>query len=139
VPTPADTLRHAALYLTRHGWIQDDYLASVPDATNPFPPACAYGAIAAAANGTPVTAPRQQQGETRRAFALALDVFDGYLTEQLGPDQDGNEQSGAEWNDDDGRTATEVIAALNAAADRYEHTHRYLAAYAAKTVPGGAR
>ena len=52
--TPADTLRRAGRYLTRHGWIQGDYYATdleTDDIAGPFPPACAAGAIAMAICG----------------------------------------------------------------------------------------
>jgi hypothetical protein len=67
---------------------------------------------------------------------LAVDAFDGYLTETYGPGQDDVPRCGIDWNDEDGRTAEQVTAALNAAADRYEHTHRHLAARQTTTAGG---
>jgi hypothetical protein len=133
-PTPADTLRQAALYLTRHGWAQQDYLAFQPNAEQPFPPACAHGAIAAAAYGHPTIAPHSVDGELYRVFALAVDVFDGYLADLYGDVQHYEGRAGTSWNDEPDRTAEEVIAALNAAADQYDDTHRHLA-----TATGGVR
>src|SRR4051794_33654647 len=47
--TPADTLRSAALYQRKHGWAQGSLFDPIAD--EPFPAACALGAITVAATG----------------------------------------------------------------------------------------
>ena len=114
-PSPADLLRGAALYLRRHGWIQDDYYrpASAHTAT---PPACAVGAIAMAAYGHPVDAPSLHTEPEVKDFHRAVDALDGYL-------QDTHAADLYTWNDTPGRTADQVITALQAAAGWWDRTH----------------
>jgi hypothetical protein len=112
--TPADLLRCAALYLYRHGWTQCDYYAPVFDAVTP--PACASGALAMAAYGSPLDVPyiadRSEQVDYRAALRALIDYLDlGGANEVF------------LWNDAPGSTADEVINALNAAADRWDILH----------------
>jgi hypothetical protein len=122
--TPADILRGAATYLDRYGWHQGDYYATIADPSVPFPPACAFGAIAAAAYGGRIADPYSPNlpGDQRRAFTRAADVFDGYLIDYHGTD-DGNLIPGQEWNDVTGRTAADVTAALRAAAHKWDRVN----------------
>ena len=115
-PTPADLLRGAALYLRRHGWIQDDYYRPASSHTATTPPACAVGAIAMAAYGHAVDAPSLHTEPEVKDFHRAVDALDGYL-------QDTHAADLYTWNDTDGRTAEQVITALHEAADRWDHTH----------------
>jgi hypothetical protein len=123
-PTPADTLRGAALYLERHGWTQGDYYDySDTDGTGSglTPKACAHGAIAIAAYGSPVEIPSHANRAERPDFAVAAAIFDDYIRVVVAPTTDDpDDLAGIWWNDADGRTATEVIAALRAAADDYD-------------------
>jgi hypothetical protein len=137
--TPAVILRGAARYLQLHGWIQGLLYADDPSLT---PAACGLGAIGMAAFGRrlptyeDVPAPAEWRDYNRACDALDdylnltgakaaafLDDIDHWADETT----DGAEVN--DWNDEIGRTADEVIAALNAAADQWDNTH----------VAGGAR
>ena len=120
-PSPADLLRQAARYLAEHGWIQGSYYAD-PDA--PSPAACAVGALAIAAYGYPNPNPYLHTLEPHgRAAAEAWQRFitaETALATYLGIDGlDPVDEVCTihTWNDVDGRTATDVIDTLNAAAD----------------------
>ena len=114
-PTPADLLRGAALYLRRHGWIQDDYYRPASGRAA-APPACAVGAIAMAAYGQPVDAPSLHTEPEVKDFHRAVDALDGYLQDTYAADL-------YTWNDTPGRTADQVITALQAAAGRRDRAH----------------
>jgi len=132
--TPADILRYAALYLYRHGWHQGDMFA---DPDQPTPPACAQGAIRMAVCGSPTVA---YTADTSLMVDRAIGEFacwlawndPGYLDEfkqfDLHDDDTALDQVAGDWNDEPDRTADEVIAALNAAADSWDRIH-----------PGGAQ
>jgi hypothetical protein len=125
VASPAELLRFAALYLARHGWCQDDYYQ--PRAFNRLtPPACAAGAIAMAAYGRCVDTPTTYAGPEKADFAVAMAVFDDWIWEHY-------LETAYTWNDDHGRTADQVIAAVNACADDYDRTFP-----AVPVLPGGA-
>jgi hypothetical protein len=148
VTSPATTLRDAALYLERHGWCQESYFAVTGV---PTPPACAMGAISIAVHG--YACPDDiyyGRGEDDRTDAKstplvheAESVFADYLLRsgEVDPDTDGDLVSVGAWNDEDGRTAAQVITALRKAAYDYEHLQRYLDAYldrlAATDTAGG--
>ena len=128
--TPAAILRGAARYLARHDWMQGNYYPL--DTTNPFPPACAVGAMAMAAYGCrheSLYYGGDDQG--RRDLGRAVDAFADYLarlepTIVLTSDQAIDidlEMSPFAWNDDPQRTKEDVILALHAAASDYERTH----------------
>ena len=136
VVTPADILRGAARYLTVYGWVQSSYYGGHDN--NPFPPACADGAIGMAAFGGMTTCPgREGDNPHFRDYNRAFHVFSGHL-QQTGwqppcepwcPGAEGclcakdAEDIVFAWNDDDTRTADDVIAALHAAADEWDWQH----------------
>ncbi|MGC5030170.1 DUF6197 family protein [Micromonospora sp. DT229] len=125
--TPADLLRMAALYLRRHGWHQGTYYATTNILT---PPACAAGAIAIAAAGHRVEHFSQLAPDVQGDYLAALGVFVDYL-DTAEPlfliDEDGylidEHTSPYSWNDDPGRTAEQVITALETAADEWDCLH----------------
>ncbi|MEU0156863.1 DUF6197 family protein [Micromonospora fulviviridis] len=125
--TPADLLRCAALYLRRHGWHQGTYYNNLFPADLPTPPACAAGAIGIACAGYRVEHFSQLDGDTLADYLAALAVFVDYL-DDFHPlflvDEDGfvidEHTSPYSWNDDPGRTAEQVITALEAAADEWD-------------------
>jgi hypothetical protein len=123
VVTPADILRGAARYLELHGWTQGDYYAG----NEPFPPACAIGAIGMAAHGVGTDCPHFD-GPNPRDCNLAFAYLRGYLFDHghittLGNDWSTEATTTGEWNDRDDQTAATVIATLRAAADDYDRTH----------------
>jgi Ser/Thr protein kinase RdoA (MazF antagonist) len=120
--TPAVTLRAAALYLTRYGWIQGRYYAR-PAAPTLTPAACALGAIGMAAYGQPLDEPQLDRHPNWPDFIRAEYALREYLDLIPYRDDDPAESSVHEWNDAPGRTVGEVIAALNAAADAWDATH----------------
>src|SRR2546423_3321258 len=80
--TPAVTLRDAALYLDRHGWIQGAYY----DATAVVftPAACMVGAIGMVCYGGPVEAPAQVFGQPGfEQVEAALARLDSHLTQRV--------------------------------------------------------
>src|SRR5262245_39203735 len=85
--TPADILRGAALYLQRHGWTQGDYYdRSRPQ---PFPPACAAGAVQCAVTGAPVTdLDEDQRPHVDRALGVLADYLNTESTDRVDPDPD---------------------------------------------------
>jgi hypothetical protein len=136
-PTPADILRGAARYLQLHGWRQDglygddEFTTDTPSRT---PAACALGAIGMAAFGHRIPNHYDESAEWA-AYRQSSNILDDYLTLTCAKDTvpilDANYADGVsvgDWNDAPGRTAEQVIAALNAAADEWERQH---------TPPGG--
>jgi len=124
-PTPADILRCAALYLIRHGWHQGDMFTNP---LQPTPAACAIGAIRMAVCGTPTSL---YTGDQARQVGRAITLLAGHLhdTGRI-PDGDhhcplcpDDQEIIGDWNDEDDRTAAEVITALTDAADDWDHTH----------------
>lgn len=118
--TPARTLRDAALYLTRHGWVQGAYY----DATGGsfLPPACWVGAIGMVCYGGPVDAPAQNFddpgfGDFEAAVAY-LEYFlraRGLVDEEYGTAYD--------YNDAKDRAKAQVLFTLHVAADRWDADH----------------
>ncbi|GAB1643852.1 hypothetical protein [Krasilnikovia sp. MM14-A1259] len=126
--TPATTLRGAARYLTTYGWATDDYYAFIATDTTQLPPCCALGAIGMAAYGRRTEDPFACIDPALRGdFTDAVDVLTEYLTLTVASTDWVNggvaEIDVAVWNDEHGRTAEQVIAALNAAADDYDQRH----------------
>ncbi len=119
--SPATTLRGAALYLTRHGWTQDNYYA---DITQPFPAACVTGAIAMAAYGRTTPYPSHTNAPGVRDYRRAVDTLIDYLDSEGHPtDLDSDVVMPFSWNDDPDRTAEQITATLRAAADDYDWSH----------------
>jgi hypothetical protein len=122
-PTPADTLRAAALYLDRHGWYQGSLYD--PDTTQAFPPACALGAITIAATGE---ADWEALFDKQPACQAAIEVLALHLAADVPyPLVDLDDIELVEWisgwNDADERTAFEVRDAFQAAATEWDTDH----------------
>jgi hypothetical protein len=114
--TPARTLRAAALYLSRHGWVQGSYYDQT--ATVFTPAACLVGAIAMVCYGGPVEAPAQHFDDPAFGdFEAAITHLDRYIGSRTDAD------CAYEFNDTPGRAASEVVDALGAAADVWELLH----------------
>lgn len=126
--TPADVLRMAALYLRRHGWLQGSYYST--DADSPTPSACLVGAVGITCAGRRLEYPgqldRTDEATYRQALAVVVDYLDSYQP-ICAVDEDGfflqEHISPYSWNDDPGRTAEDVITALEAAADEWDRLH----------------
>lgn len=127
--TPADLLRMAALYLRRHGWHQGTYYATTD---TPTPPACAVGAIGIACTGQRIERFAQLDPDALVDYLFAVRVFMDYLdtdTPVYGTDDAGfvfdedDDYLPYSWNDAPGRTAEQVITALEAAADEWDRLH----------------
>jgi hypothetical protein len=121
-PTPADLLRGAALYLERHGWTRDNYFAHHD---RPTPPACVLGALAMAVYGQATDDPYSGVNDlaANRMFCRVADYLDCHVALATA----GVLDSVVLWNDDESRTAEQVIAALREAAAIWDRQH-----------PGGA-
>jgi hypothetical protein len=122
--TPAELLRGAALYLTRHGWLQGDFFDLLDQAA--FPPACAMGAINICAHGRPILGSDDGADDAHTDAAItAMRV----LAASLDVDYASGDTSVSAidivsgWNDDHSRTLDEVITALTDAADDWDRTH----------------
>jgi hypothetical protein len=134
-PTPADVLRGAASYLQSHGWHQHDLYT--PNSGMPFPPACAIGAIYAAAIGHPTTSGEAADHPHLPVARNAIGVLADHLTNTgITPtiaDPAGlayADQHGAAhdtvttWNDTPNQTAQHVIRQLRLAATGWDNQHR---------------
>lgn len=123
--TPAHILRGAARYLQTNGWIKGAFFDLSMDPGPAFPPACAGGAICAAATGRPI-APTALPVTPDAANALrTLAAFAGYIEDydQTGDLTEIGADIVADWNDADRRTFTDVKTALLDAADEWERLH----------------
>lgn len=89
--TTADVLRHAALLIEERGWAQGDYEVDGR--------LCLLGSLNVATDG-------HSWSTAMLANEACFFMIRGGI--------------GAEWNDEPGRTAAEVTAALRTAADRWE-------------------
>ncbi|GAA2714031.1 hypothetical protein ACFY2R_12950 [Micromonospora olivasterospora] len=126
--TTADLFRMAALYLRRHGWHQGTYYANTTD--TPTPQACAVGAIGMACAGRRADHFYGLDFDTQVVFRQTVGVFTAYLDDHepiCAIDEDGflidEHTSPFSWNDDPGRTAEQVITALENAADEWDRLH----------------
>jgi len=112
--TPACTLRAAARYLARYGWVQGCLYD--PSATVFTPSACLVGALGMVCYGGPVDAQALTSDDPGYAqFDAALSYLDVYLAGRW------YAQNGYEFNDARGRTLADVIAVLFEAAMAWEH------------------
>lgn len=122
-PTPADVLRGAARYLENHGWAKGDFFAAAPNTSLPFPAADVCGAICVAATGT-VVAPSGMHGPDAHLALRAMAQLATYLEyDDINVDRPDIAYLIGDWNDDDNRGIDEVVDALDAAADDWEHQH----------------
>jgi hypothetical protein len=125
--TPADLLRGAALYLTRHGWVQGDFFDLLHEAN--FPPACSLGAINICAHGRPILGSDDTAEDALTDAAIrAMRVLAAYLDPEYGTVENPIFKASAidivsGWNDHEGRTLTEVVETLNDAAGDYDRAH----------------
>ena len=143
--TPADLLRGAVCYLQLHGWHQGALYtdSSATTGTPEFTPAaCALGAIGMAAFGQriPTDAMEPKYSAQWRDYQRASNFLSDYLTLTGAiwvPDEDTEDWDGpsvGDWNDQDGRTLADVLAALLAAADEFDRAHAPLPVL---NLPGG--
>ncbi len=103
-PCVRATLRHAARYLRRYGWIQGSYYDQTSTAFTPA--ACTVGAIGMVCYGGPVEAPAQMFDEPGfDEFEAAVAFLDQVLHQRHGQDV-------YTWNDDRARTPAEVLSVL---------------------------
>jgi hypothetical protein len=117
--SPADVLRAAALYIERHGWLQGAFYP-VHHRTA-FPPACVAGAVRIAACGRLIRFWDDLTFEETLIVRRADKVLAGHLD---GADLDADALTVVStWNDEDWRTATDVIRGLRGAADEWDRTH----------------
>ena len=130
--TPSLLLRCAALYLTAYGRTTGEFFDLLAD--QPFPPACAGGAINIAAHGRPILCSDDGTDDAvtdaaitaMRVFAASLDVdYAAGDTSVSAIDIIGG------FNDDPHTTTTDVVQALNQAADDWDRLHTH--------TSGGAR
>jgi len=112
---PAITLRAAARYLVRHGWIQGAYYDA---STGSFTPAaCMVGAIAHVCYGGPCETPGEMFGFPGfDEYETAITWLDRYLLDTYGDIAYG-------FNDTRGRTRIGVLVALQGAAGAWDRTH----------------
>jgi hypothetical protein len=110
--TTARTLRDAATYLSRHGWIQGAYYDPAAEVFTPA--ACTVGAIGMVCYGGPVEAPAQMFDHSGfDEFEAAVSYLDRLLADEMG-------HGVYEWNDDRARTWADVVETLVEAADLCE-------------------
>jgi hypothetical protein len=151
-PEIAVTLRGAALYLIRHGWIQDNNYANqtTPAAfRQPMPAADVIGALVLACTGRtliPAEITRECGPDADRAYRNAA----RYLADWLGLPEDAPGKTAErllwEWNDSPWQDQAHIIDGLLCAAADADGTiyrpgtHRpYAADFAALTLTAGAR
>jgi hypothetical protein len=132
--SPADTLRSAALYLRRHGWHQQD-MFDLADPEVAFPAACGLGGIRMALVGDTEVGADSWPPDVVEAFDQAVMAFADHLFACYGePDPTASagwdsehvpwpEQIVADWNDAYDRNVSQVVAALNGAADQWDNRH----------------
>jgi hypothetical protein len=123
--TPARTLRDAALYLSRHAWIQGNYYGDSVDPAG-FRAACVVGAIRIAVCGRPVPfVSRVDNSAPARQIGHAVLALAEYLGLSFHTDDDASILTDvlADWNDSNDQTAAQVIADLNGAAATWDRFH----------------
>jgi hypothetical protein len=134
VPTPADTLRHAALYLQRYGWAH-----GAPDdtTTSLFPPADAIAAVAIITDVADVDWSTHWTADNAlnlRDFWAAITLLADYIDGNTIAEQDyahlacheDNEAAANnlwQWNEAPAQIATNVTDVMRLAADEYDRTH----------------
>jgi hypothetical protein len=122
--TPSLLLRCAARYIQTYGRTTGEFFDLLSD--QPFPPACASGAINIAAHGKAILCSDDGADDAVTDAAItAMRVFAAYL--------DSDYASGdltvsaidiiGGFNDDPATTDTDVVQALNEAADDWDRTH----------------
>ena len=110
----ARTLRDAALYLARHGWIRGALYDAT--ATTFTPPACLAGALAIVCFSGPVEAPAWAVNEPgHEAYTAAVDYLEPYLIARYRPGD--THYSMYDFNDQFAYDGDDVIVALWDAAD----------------------
>ena len=126
--TPADLLRGAALYLTRHGWEQGEFFDLMFE--DAFPPACSLGAINICAHGRPILCSDDAAEDPNTDAAIrAMRVLAAYLDPDYVQNVDIFAYVGSAidivsgWNDHEDRTMAEVIETLTDAADDWDRAH----------------
>lgn len=121
--TPADLLRHAALYIEHFGWMTHAYYQR-DDHCDSTPAACAMGAIGAAVHGVAHKDPSDEELPGHRTFTTVRNAFADYLLAS-GATFPGEEAQLliADWNDHTATDANQVITALKAAADDWSRLH----------------
>lgn len=148
--TPARTLRAAAGYLERHGWIQGAYYDL--SATGFTPAACMVGALAIVCYGGPVDCPAHLFDEPGfDEFEAALTVLEGHLCDVADWydrfDGEPYPTNAYDFNDAKGIEADDVIVMLQMAAcvwekaqpDTVARLHRVLReASNVRLISGGA-
>ncbi|TFI30091.1 hypothetical protein [Streptomyces sp. 4R-3d] len=116
--TSSDLFRQAAQIIRKQGHAKGSY-------TNPRGCVCALGALSTAATGNPTPA------ETIDPDLLdAMGVLSARIDSDV-VDEDDLERI-ADWNDRDSTTATDVIAALEAAAEATETTAQIIPLHPAR-------
>jgi hypothetical protein len=120
--TPAELLLGAARYLRLHGWITGQFFDLLNE--QPFPPACALGAISIAASGRCVAYPFTDLVDEASDEAIrATRILAAYIDPDYDPGQTSAIDVVGDWNDYTGRTLDEVHDALTAAANDATATH----------------
>ncbi len=109
--TVAATLRHAARYLSRNGWVQHSYYRMTAKLN---PAACIVGALGMVCYGSPVEDPLGQFGMPGFAeFEAAYAYLEDFVSVAYG-------YGVFAYNDTPGRTTATVIAELSRAASIWE-------------------
>jgi hypothetical protein len=122
--TPADLLRGAAAYIEIYGRTTGEFFDVLAD--QQFPPACAAGAIGICAHGRPVLCSDDTTDDTASDAAIAaMRIFAASLD---GDYANGDHSTSAidiigSFNDNQTITDTDVILALNEAADDWDRAH----------------
>jgi len=120
---PSEVLDKAADIIIRDGWMQGDFYLTTNGSGRYWDeqeaksaPCCQFGAINRAVWGyawAPSRVAEQWGGPNMWVAAKAEGYINRYVQENLGLLGIG----AVHWNDEDGRTAEEVVAALRAAAE----------------------
>lgn len=127
-PTAGTTLRSAADYLTRHGWIQHGYFNAWD---TPTPAACSLGALSIVSYGYPNPEPfddthtSDDQLDAWHRFCTAEYALCSFLGLDTISGTD-RPEGVHDWNDNPDRSADEVIATLRAAATHHDHRYGHI-------------
>ncbi len=157
-PSVADTLRHAALYLQRHGWTEDQFYADsgIPAHLRQpgYPPADILGALLIAITGHRVDHPTDLRGENPSAWNLyqrCINALADWIDHNADLWHDHTPAHDAThrvccFNDQPGQEPAEIVEALHHTAADLDGTNyqvnifRYLAVHLATLPgPGGTR